>query len=88
MEQAFKDRVTEAHCRLAGQRHDTLEGLIEAAFDCRNGVIAWDPELYKAATAVRKRGGKVLHYDPDVTQDALGTIEYALRVIAALSPPA
>jgi len=85
MEQAFRDRITEEHCQQAGQSRDTLAGMIETAFHKSLGLIPWDPKLYQAAQAVRDRGKKVLHYDPDATKDALGTIEAALKVIGALS---
>lgn len=85
MEQALRDRVTVESPSKAKQP-DTLDGMINTAFAQTSDIVGWDPELYKAAKAVQERGNEALHNAPDATNDALGTIESALRVIAALYP--
>jgi hypothetical protein len=85
MEQAFKERVTEAHLRLAGRMKDqpTLSDRIQAAVHVANRLIP--PELQQPADDVRLRGDKAVHYQTDVVDDVLGTIESLLVVVDGLA---
>lgn len=81
---AFREKVPialiETRRRKTGNHDYGLQDRIEAA--CPTLI---NEEIRKAADAVKCRGDKAIHFDPHATQDALGTIRIALKVIDRLA---
>lgn len=84
LDTAFRDAVpTEAcerHCRQDPSHDFTLSNRIHAAV--REGYI--DSNTKYLAKEVKERGDKAVHYQPDITQDILGTIRDTLIVLEKL----
>jgi hypothetical protein len=81
---AFREKVPVA--LIETRRHKAehqdygLQDRIEAA--CPTLI---NEEIRKSAEVVKCRGDKAIHFDPHATQDALGTIRLALKVIDRLA---
>ncbi len=84
LDTAFRDivpaEVCERHCRGDASHGYTLSNRMHAAL--KEGYI--DGSVKRLATQVKVRGDSAVHYQPDVTQDILGTIRDTVVVLEKL----
>jgi hypothetical protein len=84
LDTAFRDavptEVCERHCQKDSQHDFTLGNRIHAAVKERY----IDGHTRRLAIEVKERGDKAVHYQPDITQDILGTIRDTLIVLEEL----